>query len=94
MIHSVEIEVALDLIPDKLHVSIKQLQIGDQLTIKDILDVPQGAKVLADEDDMIVHCVQPAVEEEEAPAEEAAAGEPEVIAKGKQEEEEGAEEQE
>jgi large subunit ribosomal protein L25 len=94
MIHSVEIEVALDLIPDKLHVSIKQLNIGDQLTIKDIIDVPQGAKVLADEDDMIVHCVQPVAEEEEAPAEEGAAAEPEVIAKGKAEEEEAAEEQE
>jgi large subunit ribosomal protein L25 len=94
MIHSVEIEVALDVIPDKLHVNINQLQIGDQLTIKDITDLPEGAKVLADEDDMIVHCIQPAVEEEEAPAEEAVVGEPEVIAKGKQEEEEGGEEKE
>jgi large subunit ribosomal protein L25 len=91
MIHSVEIEVALDVIPDKLHVKINNLNVGDQLTIKDIIDLPEGAKVLADEDDMIVHCIQPAAEEEEAPAEEGAAAEPEVIAKGKQEDEEGAE---
>jgi hypothetical protein len=36
---------------------------------------------------MIVHCVEPAVEEEEVPIGEAAAAEPEVIAKGKAEEE-------
>jgi large subunit ribosomal protein L25 len=94
MIHSVEIEVSLDVIPEKLHVKINKLEIGDQLTIKDIIDLPEGAKVLADEDDMIVHCIQPVAEEEEAPAEEGAAAEPEVIAKGKAEEEEGAEEKE
>ncbi len=94
MIHSIEIEVALDVIPEKLHVKINKIEIGEQLTIKDIIDLPEGAKVLADEDDMIVHCIQPAAEEEEAAAEEGAAAEPEVIAKGKQEDEEGAAEEE
>jgi large subunit ribosomal protein L25 len=94
MIHSIEIEVALDVIPEKLHVKINKLEIGEQLTIKDIIDLPEGAKVLADEDDMIVHCIQPAAEEEEAAAEEGAAAEPEVIAKGKQEDEEDAAEEE
>jgi large subunit ribosomal protein L25 len=93
MIHSVEIEVALDLIPDKLHLNINQLQIDGQLTAKDIVDLPQGAKILSDEDAMIVHCIQRAVEEEEAPAEEALAGEPEVIGKGKEEEGEGEDEE-
>jgi large subunit ribosomal protein L25 len=88
MIHSIEIEVALDVIPDKLHLNINRLEIDGQLTAKDIEDLPEGAKILSDEDAMIVHCVMPAAEEEEAPAEEAAAGEPEVIGKGKEEEEE------
>lgn len=94
MIHSIEIEVSLDVIPDKLHLNINQLQIGGQLTAKDIVDLPEGAKILSDEDAMIVHCVLPAAEEEAAPAEEAAAAEPEVIGKGKEEEEEAAEEKE
>lgn len=95
MIHSIEIEVALDVIPDKLHLNINNLQIGDQLTAKDIVDLPEGAKILSDEDAMIVHCVARAEEEEEAaPAEEGAAAEPEVIGKGKEEEEEEAEEKE
>jgi large subunit ribosomal protein L25 len=94
MIHSIEIEVALDLIPDKLHLNVNQLQIDGQLTAKDIVDLPQGAKVLSDEDAMIVHCIKREEVEEEAPPEEAAAGEPEVIGKGKEEEEEEGEEKE
>src|SRR4051812_37242494 len=35
MIHSIEIEVALDVIPEKLHLSIKNLKVGDHLTAKD-----------------------------------------------------------
>jgi large subunit ribosomal protein L25 len=88
VVHSIEIEVALDVIPEKLHISIKNLKIGDHLTLKDIIDLPQGAKILDDEDLLVVHCVEPAAEEEaEAAIGEGAAAEPEVIAKGKAEEE-------
>ena len=41
MVHSIEIEVALDVIPDKLHINIKNLEIGGQLTVKDIDDLPR-----------------------------------------------------
>jgi large subunit ribosomal protein L25 len=91
IVHSLEIEVALDVIPDKLHLNIKNLQIGDHLTANDIIDLPPGAKILDDPDIMIVHCVQPAAEEEAEAAEEAGAAEPEVIGKGKEDEEEGEE---
>jgi large subunit ribosomal protein L25 len=94
MIHSVEIEVALDVIPEKLHVKINNLQVGGHLTIKDIIDLPQGATVNMDEDEMVVHCVMPAAEEEEVAAEEGAVAEPEVIGKGKEDEEEEPEEKE
>jgi large subunit ribosomal protein L25 len=94
MIHSIEIEVALDVIPDKLHLNINQLEIDGHLTAKDITDLPEGAKILSDEDAVIVHCVKRELEEEEAPAEEGAAAEPEVIGKGKEEEEEVGEEKE
>jgi large subunit ribosomal protein L25 len=88
LIHSLEIEVSLDLIPEKLILSVKNLQIGGHLTAKDIQNMPEGATILSDEEAMIVHCVEPAAEEEAAP-EEAAAGEPEVIGKAKEEDEEG-----
>ena len=94
MIHSVEIEVALDVIPDKLHLKINNLQIGEHLTVKDIVDLPAGATVNLDDDEMIVHCIMPDTEEELAEAEEGATAEPEVIGKGKDDEEEEAEEKE
>ena len=94
MVHSIEIEVALDVIPEKLHISLKNLQVGGELTAKDIIDLPPGATILSDEDALIVHCVMPAAEEEAAAGEEGAAAEPEVIGKGKEEEEEEGEEKE
>ncbi len=68
VIHSIEIEVPLDVIPDKLHLNIKNLKIGDHLTAKDIVDLPAGATILSDDEAMIVHCVARAVEEEEVAA--------------------------
>ncbi len=86
LIHSVEIEVPLDLVPEKLHIRIGQLQIGGELCIKDISDLPAGATVNADPDEVVVHCSLPVTEEEEA-GEEGTGAEPEVIAKGKEKEE-------
>src|SRR4029078_8445068 len=93
VVHSIEIEVALDVIPDKLHLSVKNLQIGDHLTAKDIIDLPPGAVIVGDDEIMIVHCVKPAEKEKEPPPEEGAA-EPEVIGKGKDDEEEEGEAEE
>lgn len=91
MIHSVEIEVALDVIPEKLHIKINKLDIGGHLTIKDIFDLPEGATVNLDDDEMVVHCILPSAEEESAEGEEGATAEPEVIGKGKDDEEEAEE---
>jgi large subunit ribosomal protein L25 len=92
-IHSVEIEVALDVIPEKLHISIKNLGIDGHLTLKDINDLPAGATIVGDEDAVVVHCVLPAAEVEEEAGEEGAAAEPEVISKGKADEDEEAAEE-
>jgi large subunit ribosomal protein L25 len=93
LIHSVEIEVPLDVVPDKLHIKVGSLQIGGELYIKDISDLPAGATVNADPDDVVVHCIRPTTEEEDAAAEAGEGAEPEVIAKGK-EKEEGEEDEE
>jgi large subunit ribosomal protein L25 len=89
VLHSIEIECPLDVIPEKLHVSIKNLKIGDHLTAKDIT-LPAGATLLTDEDEMVVHCIAPMTDEEAEAGEEGAA-EPEVISKGKADEEEAEE---
>jgi large subunit ribosomal protein L25 len=95
LIHSVEIEVPLDLVPEKLHIRIGALKVGGELYIKDISDLPAGATVNADPDEVVVHCLLPSTDEE-AEAEEGMGAEPEVIAKGKEKEEgeEGEEEKE
>lgn len=84
IVHSLEIEVPLDAVPEKLHVNINHLEIGGELSVKDIEDLPPGATVNVDADEIIVHCILPAAEEEEV--EEGAVAEPEVIGKGKDEE--------
>lgn len=89
LIHSVEVRVSLDAVPDKLHLNINHLDVGGSLTVSDIEDLPPSAEVLAEPDELLVHCVQRGVEAEEEAAEVA---EPEVIGKGKEEEEEGGEE--
>jgi large subunit ribosomal protein L25 len=89
LIHSVEIEVPLDLVPEKLHVSVKNLQVGGSILIKDILDLPAGATVSVDADEVVVHCELPVAVDEETAEEAVGAAEPEVISKGKDEEEEG-----
>jgi large subunit ribosomal protein L25 len=89
LIHSVEIEVPLDLVPEKLHVSVKNLQVGGSLLIKDIIDLPAGATISIDSDEVVVHCELPAAEEETGAEEATGGAEPEVISKGKDDEEEG-----
>lgn len=74
-------------IPQRIDVDISALEIGKAIHVKDIA-VPKGVKLLDDPERIVVHVMVPAAEEAPAPAEGAAAGaEPEVIAKGKKEEE-------
>lgn len=83
-------------IPQKIDLDVSNLQLNESIHVKDV-PVPEGIEVLDAQDHIVVNIVQPTAEEVVAPvagAEGAAAGtEPEVIAKGKKEEEgaEGAE---
>lgn len=86
IIHSVEIEVSLDAVPEKLHLNINHLEVDGELTAKDIEDVPPGATIVSDLDAILVHCVLPTAEPEEDLGDTGA--EPEVIGKGKDDDEE------
>lgn len=91
LLHSVEIETSPAAIPDHLHLNVNKLHLDGELTVSDIEDLPEAAKVLLEPDATLVQCTLPAeVPEEE---EEAAAGgeEPEVIGR-KEDEGEQAEE--
>lgn len=91
----VEVECLPDDIPDHVTIDVTELMIGLNLRISD-LELGPKVKVLTDPTRVVAHVVAPREEEEEKPAAEvaeAAPAEPEVIRKGKAEEEEGAEEE-
>lgn len=76
MIHELEIECEALAIPEKLFLSINELNVGDSLTAAQA-HLPDGATLLTDADTVVVQCVVP-VEAEEVSAAETGA-EPEVI---------------
>lgn len=81
----VEIECLPTAIPNEIKVDITDVKVGQHLEVKD-LKLPEGVKILEDEDRVILSVAHAKVEAEGAAAGEGAA-EPEVIAKGKKDEE-------
>ena len=83
---AIEIECVPDDIPDQFAVDVTELTIGTNIRVSD-LPVKEGVRVLTSPDAVIAHVV--GIKEEAAPAEVAApaAAEPEVVKKGKKEEE-------
>lgn len=81
------IECFPDKIPGKIDIDISKLEIGQAIHVSD-LKLEEGIKILTDPHDVIVNIVESAVEEVAPVAEAApAAAEPEVVKKGKKEEE-------
>jgi large subunit ribosomal protein L25 len=87
-ITAIEVEALPQDLPERFVVDISQLgEIGDAIYVKD-LSIPSNVDVLSTLEDMIVMVSAPAAEEEEEVVEtEELAEEPEVIEKGKKEEE-------
>jgi large subunit ribosomal protein L25 len=89
LLREIEVECLPDKIPGHIEVDISNLEIGQSIRVGD-LKLGEGINVLNDLDEVIINIVAPAVEEV-APVEVAAPEikEPEIIKKGKKEEEEG-----
>ncbi len=87
LLREIEVECLPDRIPGHIEVDISGLEIGQSIRVGD-LKLGEGIKVLTDPDGVIVNVIAPAVEEV-APAEVVVPEikEPEVIKKGKKEEE-------
>ncbi|UCE80091.1 MAG: 50S ribosomal protein L25 [Nitrospiraceae bacterium] len=100
-LREVEIECLPDKIPDRIEVDISHLEIGQSIHVSD-LKFGEGIKLISDTEELVLAIIPPVVEEVAAPAEEVVgieapeeAAEPEVIKKGKKEDEtEGEEKQE
>ena len=89
LLRDIEIECLPDKIPGHIKIDISGLEIGQSLHVSD-LQLEEGIKVLTDPGEVIVNIIAPLVEEV-APVAEVAApetAEPEVVKKGKKEEEE------
>jgi len=86
LIHEVEIECEATAIPEKLFVSVNHLGLGQSITVGQ-LELPPGIVIFAEPDAVVVECVEPVEEAEEAAAG-PAEGEPEVIGRKKEEGEE------
>ena len=87
----IEIECLVTDIPDTLHPLVSGMGIDDTLYARDLV-LPAGVTLITDPDDRIASVRELAPEvEEPAEGEETAEAQPEVIARGKKEEEEGAE---
>jgi large subunit ribosomal protein L25 len=88
LLREIEVECLPDKIPGHIKVDISGLEIGQALHVGD-LNLGEDVKILTDSSEVIANIIAPIVEEV-APAAEAAAPEvtePEVIKKGKKEEE-------
>jgi large subunit ribosomal protein L25 len=87
-LREVEIECLPTDIPDHLQIDVSGMQLGDHLSVADIIYDRTKVKVLADENQVVAGVLASRLAEAvEAPVEDEAAGsEPEVIKKGKGEE--------
>jgi large subunit ribosomal protein L25 len=91
VLHEVDIECPVSSLPDRLEVSINHLELGESI-LASALNLPEGAKLQVDDDQVVVQCVEPTggeLDEEEAGAGEAA--EPEVIGRKAEDDEEESE---
>jgi large subunit ribosomal protein L25 len=87
--HQVTIDCPIRSIPEKLSVNINSLELGQAVTAGQ-LELPEGARLVTPEETVVVHCIEPVVEEAAEEEAELAAGEvePEVIGRKEDEEEE------
>ncbi|MCP4189956.1 MAG: 50S ribosomal protein L25 [Planctomycetaceae bacterium] len=85
LLHEIQLKCPVHSIPDRLHVSVGTLELGNTITVSD-LEIPEGAEVLADPSSVVVQCVEPTAESEEE-ATVADGAEPEVIGRKESDEE-------
>jgi len=67
VLHEIDIECPVGLLPDRLELNIQPLQVGSALHVRDLV-LPAGARALADPELIVVHCVLPRGAQAEAPA--------------------------
>ena len=97
VLREIELECLPTDLPDNIRVDVDQLGVGDSLRVRDVEFDESKIQILSDPEQVVFNVIPPVAEEEEEEeeVEEAAVeeeGEPEVIKKGKAEENEAGEE--
>jgi large subunit ribosomal protein L25 len=87
VVHSVQIEVTPSNIPERLHIDLADLNLGESKSAGDIFDLPEGATLLTSEDTVMVNCSHPVGDVDED-ASLPAGEEPEVVKKDRKESDE------
>lgn len=88
VLRELEVQALPNQIPQKIEVDISGMEVGAGIVVKDV-KAPAGCEILNDPEQIVVHVVHATKEDAPAVAADAgvAAAEPEVIAKGKKDEE-------
>jgi large subunit ribosomal protein L25 len=86
IMHELQIRVDPMQIPSHIDVDVTNLAIGHSLHVSDV-KIPDGVELLDDEDATMAACAAPKEEKAAEPAEGATSAEPEVLSKGKKDEE-------
>jgi large subunit ribosomal protein L25 len=89
VMHEIELECTAVAVPEKIHALVGKLELGGVVKVRD-LELPKGARALADAEESVVTCSLPSKMEEEAGG---AAAEPELIGRKPAEEGEAAAEE-
>ena len=84
-LHRLLLECEVTAIPEKVRVNINHLNLGDSITAGQ-LELPDGARLVADAETVVVQCVERAAEPEDVEGE-GGEVEPEIIGRKKEEEE-------
>ena len=90
VLHELEFECTAEAIPDHIHAQVGHLEVGHAIHVRE-LELPKGARALANPEETVVTCMVPGKKAEEAAA---VAVEPEVIGRKAAEEGEAAAEKE
>jgi large subunit ribosomal protein L25 len=87
LVHDLTVTCRANAIPDAIRVDVSQLQLNQEIHVKDLV-LPEGVKVDADPELLLVHVVTRAAEAAPAVAEVESTTQPEVIKPERKEKEE------
>lgn len=86
VLREIEVECLPGDVPEEFKIDVSQLEIGDALRVVDLKEIPESIEILTEKEVVLVAVSAPTIEEEEVEEEEVE--EPELIPRGKTEEEE------